>query len=83
MAGFNRSTIEFAKECIPLFRASGAVWPELSSPERLVWKIERQLSKQKLDNLLDVVREVLELNLQPGFVAVAGRARWRSSKRVA
>lgn len=54
MAGFNRSTIEFAKECISLFRASGVAWPELSSPERLVGKIERQLSKQKLDNLLDV-----------------------------
>lgn len=54
MNKLNQATVEFARECIPLFKSGGVKWPELSSPERMVRKIERQLSSQKLDNLLDV-----------------------------
>jgi len=50
----NQATVQFAKDCIPLFKNSGVKWPELSSPERVVRKIQRQLASQKLDNLLDV-----------------------------
>ncbi len=54
MRKINQCTIDFAAQCIPHFRGAGVMWPELSSPERLVRRIERQLGGQKLDNLLDV-----------------------------